>query len=164
MVAHMSQETHHYNKGSEVFDNILALKHEVFENNLPSCKDISEKKISAINESQNKLLDGVEEYYHNFDEANESDKKFKAEIKPIFAREPSSFTNETLLEMIEVEKRFIKQSQMKMNLYQWHLNEKDKSLKAWEIIESECDARLTASHKRRRPNEIRTQLSQSQDF
>jgi hypothetical protein len=140
-----------------VFDNELALKNEVFDSNLTSCKDISSKKNLAINESQDKLLDGVDEYYRILDGNNESDKKFKAEIKPLLTRESSSFTVDALTQMIEVEKRMINHAQHKINLYQWHLNEKDKNLKAWEIIENECDARLNAKNKRKRPAQSLTQ-------
>ena len=165
MVAHMSHhENHHYQRGSEVFDNELALKNEVFVNNLNACKDISQKKNLAINEKQDSLLTDVEDYYKSLDDSNGSDKKFKAEIRPMLERESSSFTVVSLNEMIEVEKRMIKHAQHKINLYQWHLNEKDKVLKAWEIIESECDARISANHKRKRPAQIRSQASQDMDF
>jgi hypothetical protein len=165
MVVHMSHhENHHYQRGSEVFDNELALKNVVFDNNLNACKDISQKKNLAINEKQDALLNDVEDYYKSLDDSNGSDKKFKAEIRPVLERESSSFTVVSLNEMIEVEKRMIKHAQHKINLYQWHLNEKDKVVKAWEIIESECDVRLSANHKRKRPMQIRSQASQDMDF
>lgn len=133
------------------FHTSNGLNNSVLENSLSNCREVCEEKCMKFVNSQNDIVEEIDEYHANLPRGHE----FRNQISQL---KQKTFTADELKTLIEVEEKRITHSKKLIDFYNYKLNEFDYFAQAWSIVLDECEQRSKKSFQKKKVQVL------SQDF
>lgn len=125
------------------FHTSNGLNNLALENSLSNCREVCEERCFKFVNSQNEMVEEIDEYHANLPRGNE----FRNQISQL---KQKTFTADELKTLIEVEEKRITHSKKLIDFYNYKLNEFDYFAQAWSIVLDECEQRSKKSFQKKK--------------